>query len=399
MALGTIVLFGDSRTQDMNRDIWSTSQFDWFGWGQALVTGGPVFNVVANAGVTGNTTADMLARFSSDVLSYSPSAMTIWGGTNDGWATTADVDAAYLRMKSMMDQARARQIHVFVISETCCSTKTAAFNTLVNYYNGLLRQYAWANKGVDYWDFNSQFIDSTNASGNPLAANVRDGLHPSAIGAYLCGANVVAPAIAKFPNRGVSLVNSVRDCIGNDANSRNVLDVGLMQGTGGTVGTGGSGSLATGWTGSISAGSPTQVFSKQARADGIGANQRTVITSAANGDQIGFGCTLTTSRFTTGKNYVFQLEVTVSSVVNMIDLGILAFFGSATAPTSYNVSCLKQAISNVAYPAAPGKMILRSPVWTAHATYTFAGIDIQPKFSGVGGVQLDVGRVSVERVD
>lgn len=399
MAVGTIVLFGDSRVNDCVRDAWSYSQFDWFGWGQSLVTGGPVFNILANKGVNGNTTTQMLNRLQSDVISYNPSACLIWGGTNDTWTTTDDVDASYGRMKIMMDQLRANRIHVFCVSEVCSSIKPANYNVFNNYYNELLRQYCFNTSGVDFWDFNSYYVDPTNASGNPLAANTRDGLHPTAIGAYLWGANVVAPALAKFPNRGISLVNSVADNIGTNANSRNVLDVGLFQGTGGAVGTGGSGFLADGWTGSRSAGTPTQVFSKQTRSDGVGANQRTVITSNANGDQIGFGCTLNQNRFITGKNYVFELECTVASAVNMVDLGIRAFFTSASAPTSYSVGNFFQSIGLYPYPAAPGKLTLRSPTWTAHAAYTGCGIDIQPKFSGVGGVQLDIGRVSIKRID
>lgn len=66
----------------------------------------------------------------------------------------------------------------------------------------------------------------------------------------------------------------------------NVLDEGLMQGSGGTPNTGVTGSVATGWTVERGAGSPTAACTVDARADGVGNDQTIVVTSGANGDII-----------------------------------------------------------------------------------------------------------------
>lgn len=68
-----------------------------------------MFDVLRNAGIGGNTTTQMQARMAADVLAYSPH-MTLWGGTNNGWTTTAHVDATFARMAAMMDTARAAGI-------------------------------------------------------------------------------------------------------------------------------------------------------------------------------------------------------------------------------------------------------------------------------------------------
>lgn len=48
-------------------------------------------NNILNAGVSGNTTAQMVARFSADVLAHSPATVGILGGNNDSTASIANI--------------------------------------------------------------------------------------------------------------------------------------------------------------------------------------------------------------------------------------------------------------------------------------------------------------------
>ncbi len=64
------------------------------------------------AGVSGNTSKDMLARLDRDVLSKQPDWMTLSCGVNDVWHTDAshvDLDAYKLNITSIVDQARRRE--------------------------------------------------------------------------------------------------------------------------------------------------------------------------------------------------------------------------------------------------------------------------------------------------
>lgn len=391
----TLVMFGDSRTANawaQTGPITKSTALDWFEWGQALTTGGRRFDVIANKGTAGDTTTQMAARFAADVLALNPDAMTIWGGTNDAWSTTADVDATYLRMVTMMDLARSAGIYIFLVSETVANTKTAAFPPLVFYYNEKLREYAFVHRGVTFLDFNSQIVDPLSATAYPAIGTTYDGLHPSINGAYLCGKNVVAPALAGFPPRGQALLNSICDNQTYNAASANVLDVGMFQGSGGSKAGGHTGTLATGWT---SSGTATAVLSTPARSDGCGNNQRAVITAASSSDGLTLSLNLAQARFVAGGVYVIEGEMTISAATALLRADLI--FG-VTAPTTYAGGVMCQVNSNGTFPAAAGPLTLRSPEWTAPSSPTGASLQLVTAFTGAGGATVDWGRLSVKRV-
>src|SRR4051812_9442138 len=78
------VFLGDSITAFGNA--YETGASNTFGWGwtaqATFLSKGRIFQV-NNAGVPGNTMAQMLARFQKDVAAYSPEKVVIAGGTND----------------------------------------------------------------------------------------------------------------------------------------------------------------------------------------------------------------------------------------------------------------------------------------------------------------------------
>lgn len=105
----TIVLCGESRTADCDFvDSFSgySTNMSWFDWGQANLPQGPVFDVLRNAGIGGNTTTQMQARMAADVLAYSPSHMTLWGGTNDGRSNDVPVRLLVIRCRRPTPRAR-----------------------------------------------------------------------------------------------------------------------------------------------------------------------------------------------------------------------------------------------------------------------------------------------------
>jgi len=76
----------------------STTPSTFGAWPSLLATEDPGLVLSNNAGVPGNTTAQMLARLQGDVLDYDPDLLFVLGGTNDiGHDLPASVVVANLR--------------------------------------------------------------------------------------------------------------------------------------------------------------------------------------------------------------------------------------------------------------------------------------------------------------
>jgi len=70
--------------------------------------------LVNNAGVPGNTTADMLARLDRDVFAYKPDVLFILGGTNDLGRNVSEA-TIIANLKSIILAARAKGIRIFLV--------------------------------------------------------------------------------------------------------------------------------------------------------------------------------------------------------------------------------------------------------------------------------------------
>jgi lysophospholipase L1-like esterase len=404
----TIVLFGDSRTDDCDvsandptdpavtaaLNVYSTNM-SWFDWGQMACPGGPVFEVIRNAGTGGNTTTQMLARIQTDVIAHAPGYMTLWGGTNDTWATTADVDATFARMVTMMQMARKAGIYVFLISETVSSTKGATFPALVLYYNERLRLYAAQNPGVEYWDFNSLFMNPASTTGYPNNPMTRDGTHLSPFGAVTIGTQIVAKKLARFASI-VSLTGSLIDTMGNNGYVRNALSNPLMTSTGGTLGTGDSGSIPSGWTGG---GTPTAVYSMPARVDGVGNDLQAVITASAGGSKF-ITASVNPARIPAGVPHVLEAALAIANPTALY--GVSLILQMFTASPLYQRGWGLNEQSPVASDnlAAVSGIIRTHPfVLPTGVTFTSASLQVKAGFGAAGGAQINLGRVSIKRVD
>ncbi len=101
---------------------------------------------VVNAGVGGNQTRDMLARFETDVLARNPSHVLIWGFINDYSRSSRDKYAEAARgveanFRQMVDLAQARGIKVSLATEvTMPASATWHGNLLATVYRSLGRE-------------------------------------------------------------------------------------------------------------------------------------------------------------------------------------------------------------------------------------------------------------------
>jgi hypothetical protein len=143
-----------------------------------------------NAGVDGNTTAQMLARVQSDVIAYGPAKVAIAGGTNDlGILTTAQIIA---NIDGIVKALRAAGIDVIL----CSLTPRISAKSQVEQVNRALDQYANANN-LPLVDFYAAVTDP--ATGNYYATyNIGDDVHPSVTGAKVMAETFVTATANYF---------------------------------------------------------------------------------------------------------------------------------------------------------------------------------------------------------
>lgn len=164
-----VVFFGDSITEGWGKD-GSAGFFPGKGW--------------LNRGISGQTTAQMLVRFSQDALALKPQVVVILAGTNDIAGNTGPSTQGMIEdnLHAMMELARAHGIAVVLASVLPVSEypwmpgitpapKVRALNTA-------LKRYAEAKQLV-YLDYYTPMANAACGLDPQLA---EDGVHPTAKG-------------------------------------------------------------------------------------------------------------------------------------------------------------------------------------------------------------------------
>ena len=129
----------------------SITEYGWYwpGGYVKLVTAGfagmGVHITPIPAGVSGNTSADMLARVDNDVISKKPDWVTISCGVNDVWRGPAGValDPYKQNITTIVDKCQAAGIRVLIMTSTPIGEDlTHGNNETLIPYNDFLRQLA-----------------------------------------------------------------------------------------------------------------------------------------------------------------------------------------------------------------------------------------------------------------
>jgi lysophospholipase L1-like esterase len=143
---------------------------------------------VIPAGVSGNTSKDMLARVDRDVLSKKPDWMTLSCGVNDVWhgASGVALDPYKENINTILDKAQAAGIKVTILTATMISEDPAADNNKkLADYNTFLRDQAKMRK-LPLADLNQEMQDelATMRKDNPPKGNLLtvDGVHMNFLG-------------------------------------------------------------------------------------------------------------------------------------------------------------------------------------------------------------------------
>lgn len=145
------------------------------------------------AGVSGNSSKDMLARYSRDVLEKKPDWVTISCGVNDVWHGDRGValEDYQKNMTSLVDQAQAVGIQVMLLTATPIMEEPEnAFNAKLADYNAFLRVLA-AEKHCLLADPNAAALAAIAAAPKPRRTLTVDGVHPNPHGAELIAVSVL----------------------------------------------------------------------------------------------------------------------------------------------------------------------------------------------------------------
>ena len=178
--INTFVAIGDSLTA------WP-SRYNWPRW---LDVDDVRSKCANNAGIPGNVTSQMLARFSRDVLSYKPDFVLIMGGTNDiSPRYNVPMSTTMANLKAMVKAAKSHKsasgqpIKVFLMSIP--PQRSYGSVAKVRQLNAAIYKLAWS-QGIYYVD---DYTPLAGAGGVIKSAYVvDDGLHLSYAGASAVGA-------------------------------------------------------------------------------------------------------------------------------------------------------------------------------------------------------------------
>lgn len=178
-----VLFYGDSITQ---------------GWGEKDTAAFFPGKGYLNRGIGGQTTAQLLLRFSQDVIALKPDVVVILAGTNDLACNTGPSTQAMIEdnLHAMVDLAKVHGIAVVLASVLPVSDYPWMPGTQpapkVRALNAALKDYAGAQELV-YLDY---YTPMANASGGLDPALAADGVHPTAKG-YALMAPLAEAAIAR----------------------------------------------------------------------------------------------------------------------------------------------------------------------------------------------------------
>lgn len=289
-----------------------SGRYDWRGpmhWANALLGGPMRIRPAAMLGVTGETAAQILARFATlNGLSPKPKLVYLSAGNND--ANTGVATATTLaNYDSMISQATAQGMvlvcHDIFARDTYTPEQIAATKAL----NTGLRQRAAANQLV-FADCSMLVQDS----GLMIPGISYDGIHLNTRGARLVGERM-RHAIARYCSGGFPMATVA---------SPGLFPNGLLAGTGGTMNLGFTGQNADGWSffHNTSPSGGTRVASKRAHPDGHGEQIQIAFSGVTLAGQYSGGPTRSVDYATStiAENDWFEVAVEVEVLAGAVNL-------------------------------------------------------------------------------
>jgi lysophospholipase L1-like esterase len=142
------------------------------------------------AGVSGNTSKDMLARLKASVLDKNPDWMTLSCGVNDVWhgITGCDLETYKKNITSIVDQAQAAKIQVMILTATMIQESDNPFTQKQVAYNDFLRELA-KERNLPLADLN--IAEHEERKSEPLKHLTLDGVHMNPEGNQMMAVGVL----------------------------------------------------------------------------------------------------------------------------------------------------------------------------------------------------------------
>lgn len=184
-------------------------------------------HLVRDAGIAGNKSSDMLARFDTDVTPYAPSLVTILAGTND-YSNAVSMATWQANIKALV--AKCVAIGAKPVLATMPPRDAGGYQVTIAKWNAWLRQYAETNS-LALLDFYRAVIDPSN--GHYLSGYFSDGIHPNVAGQAMWGEITAAALAGLTPGNAPFLPADNTDTTNNllvnplfitDANSDGIAD-------------------------------------------------------------------------------------------------------------------------------------------------------------------------------
>ena len=393
-----VVIFGDSRTERSNyaggdRGLWT--------FANAIM--GQRFKLLANAGVGGNTTAQMLARIDADVLAYNPAFVTVLGGTND-IANGVPATTVISNLQAIYQKIRNTGATVIACTEYPASGVygTTAKREALQQINRAIIADVQSHDNMVLANLFNVILDPASATGDQLAGTLHDNIHLSTYGCILGGgelASVMEPLVPPQRVIGTSLVDVIS---ATHPGGNLVVNGNMSGGAGGVSGVGmssaGGVGVADTWALQLETGTATAVGSKVARTDGIpGELQRITINAvtAANTVVRLRQLPVLPAQITPGDFVEAYAELALSGVVGQVDtLHLMIQFqdvASATTGTAYAMLP-----NNYGHQAWSGVVKLDAFEVPAGTTKCVAAVRCQLD-TGAEAI-VDVGEVEVRKV-
>lgn len=248
-ALTRTLFWGDSITaQGTNGGGAQGAGFSWGFTGQSVILSKGKIKQVYNAGVSGQTTTQILARFNADILPHLPAKVVIMAGTNDTGLGASMLTTSVPNVRAMVDQIKAYGGQPILCTIGPANGATA---TTVQAYNSALKQMA-SYEGVPVIDMYSILVD-------PLVGGFKsgyssDGTHPNPYPTDTLMANYLLTSLASIYPANPSQEYAAWD----NLDTTNLVTNGLMSGAGPEpTSWGSSGALCSTTTFTVGTGDPT----------------------------------------------------------------------------------------------------------------------------------------------
>ena len=411
-----IILFGDSRTEQNSISPLSPqrmtrfSDYGYVAWAQFFSRGN--FEIIYNAGIGGNTTAQMLSRFNTDVSPYLPDELWGEGGINDFAVTEADTKA---NLAAIFDLAEANGIYVRWSTISPLETGHKTFNAhnvaRISNINKWLREQALTRKNFALIDSFSAMIDPLSITGSAKSGMMQtdDHIHQSPKGARFQG-KAFADSFLKDHDLIDYLPQFAGDRYSLSTSSKQLFDNPFFTSSGGKNYSSGvvTGTIPANSHVSVSGtwGAGLITSALVARADGFGYDWVLTVTNAgAENDELSITTDELASSISNSdvlyaaaevsmsgllKNRGFQLEI--RSIVNSVFSSVSTLEYAATQPVATD------AWTDVMYNQDNVTGVMKTPKLTLGDTgsVTSCYARLKFRFGGVGSTAtIKIGRLAV----